>query len=45
MLARGIYLPPSPFEALFLSLAHSDEDIAATVTAFADWAEEDSSRR
>ncbi len=41
MLARGIYLPPSPFEALFLSLAHSDEDIAATVTAFADWAEED----
>ena len=45
MLARGIYLPPSPFEALFLSLAHSDEDVAATVTAFADWAEEDSSRR
>ena len=45
MLARGIYLPPSPFEALFLSLAHSDEDIAATVTAVADWAEEDSSRR
>ena len=44
MLARGIYLPPSPFEALFLSLAHSDEDIAATVTAFADWAEEDSRR-
>ena len=44
MLARGIYLPPSPFEALFLSLAHSEEDIAATVTAFADWAEEDSRR-
>ena len=44
MLARGIYLPPSPFEALFLSLAHSDEDIAATVTAVADWAEEDSRR-
>ncbi len=45
MLARGIYLPPSPFEALFLSLAHSEDDIAATVTAFADWAEEDASRR
>ena len=44
MLARGIYLPPSPFEALFLSLAHSDDDIDATVAAFADWADEDSSR-
>lgn len=27
MLARGFYLPPSPFEAMFLSLAHSDADI------------------
>ncbi len=44
MLARGIYLPPSPFEALFVSLAHGEDDIAATVAAFADWAEEDSRR-
>ena len=45
MLARGIYLPPSQFEAQFVSLAHGDDDIAATVAAFADWAAEDSSRR
>ena len=30
MLDRGVYLPPSQFEAAFLSAAHSDEDIAAT---------------
>ena len=45
MLARGVYLPPSPFEALFLSLAHGDDDIAATVEAFADWAGEEAARR
>ena len=33
MLANGVYLPPSPFEAWFVSLAHSDEDIDATVEA------------
>ena len=33
MLERGIYLPPSPFEAWFVSLAHSEEDIARTVQA------------
>lgn len=27
MLERGVYLPPSQFEASFLSLAHSDADI------------------
>jgi glutamate-1-semialdehyde 2,1-aminomutase len=27
MLAEGVYLPPSQFEAMFLSLAHSDADI------------------
>ena len=45
MLARGVYLPPSPFEALFVSLAHEDDDIAATVAAFADWAAEEEARR
>ena len=30
MLDRGIYLPPSQFEALFLSAAHSEEDIKRT---------------
>ncbi|HLK49696.1 MAG TPA: glutamate-1-semialdehyde 2,1-aminomutase [Bryobacteraceae bacterium] len=33
MLDRGIYLPPSQFEAAFLSAAHSDEDIRKTVAA------------
>ena len=33
MLNRGIYLPPSQFEAWFLSVAHRDEDIAATLEA------------
>jgi glutamate-1-semialdehyde 2,1-aminomutase len=33
MLERGIYLPPSQFEALFLSAAHSDADIARTIEA------------
>ncbi|HVY92786.1 MAG TPA: glutamate-1-semialdehyde 2,1-aminomutase, partial [Bryobacteraceae bacterium] len=28
MIERGIYLPPSQFEALFVSAVHSDEDIA-----------------
>ena len=30
---RGILLPPSQFEALFVSAAHTDEDIARTVAA------------
>lgn len=33
MLARGVYLPPSQFEAAFLSAAHSDEDIEKTLGA------------
>ena len=33
MLARGIYPPPSQFEAWFLSAAHTDRDIAKTIAA------------
>jgi glutamate-1-semialdehyde 2,1-aminomutase len=33
MLARGILLPPSQFEAWFVSAAHTDGDIAQTVEA------------
>jgi glutamate-1-semialdehyde 2,1-aminomutase len=33
MLERGIWLPPSQFEAAFLSTAHSDADIEATISA------------
>jgi glutamate-1-semialdehyde 2,1-aminomutase len=37
MLERGVYLPPSQFEAWFVSLAHDEKDIARTVEA-ARWA-------
>jgi glutamate-1-semialdehyde 2,1-aminomutase len=33
MLERGIYLAPSQFEAAFLSAAHTDEDLSATIAA------------
>lgn len=33
MLVQGIYLAPSAFEAGFMSLAHSDEDIEKTIIA------------
>jgi glutamate-1-semialdehyde 2,1-aminomutase len=33
MLDSGVYLPPSQFEAAFLSAAHTDQDIQQTITA------------
>ena len=33
MLARGVYLAPSQFEAAFVSLAHTDADLAAVAAA------------
>jgi glutamate-1-semialdehyde 2,1-aminomutase len=36
MLRRGIYLPPSQFEAWFVSAAHSEEEIDRTVNAAAE---------
>jgi glutamate-1-semialdehyde 2,1-aminomutase len=33
LLQRGIYVAPSQFEALFVSLAHSEEDIDRTIAA------------
>lgn len=33
MLERGFYLPPSQFEAAFISLAHTESDIDATIEA------------
>jgi glutamate-1-semialdehyde 2,1-aminomutase len=35
MLSQGIYLPPSPFEAWFPSLAHGDEPLERTLEAAA----------
>jgi glutamate-1-semialdehyde 2,1-aminomutase len=37
LLARGIYLAPSQFEAMFVSLAHTDADVDRTVEAVADF--------
>ena len=33
MLEHGIYLPPSQFEAIFVSLAHTDQDLDRTIAA------------
>jgi glutamate-1-semialdehyde 2,1-aminomutase len=33
LLAEGVYFPPSQFEAAFISLAHTDDDIDRTVAA------------
>ena len=36
MLERGVYLAPSQYEAGFMSAAHGDAEIDATVAAAAD---------
>lgn len=42
MLERGVYFPPSPFEAAFISLAHEKKDLEHTLQAFDDWAAKES---
>jgi glutamate-1-semialdehyde 2,1-aminomutase len=37
LLERGIYVAPSQFEAMFVSLAHGDEEIERTVEAVGDF--------
>ena len=37
LLAHGIYVAPSQFECMFVSLAHGDEEIERTVNAVADF--------
>ena len=37
MLEQGIYLAPSQFEAMFLSAAHTEEDIERTCKAVREW--------
>jgi glutamate-1-semialdehyde 2,1-aminomutase len=41
MLKRGIYFPPSPFEAAFVSLAHGEKELVDTLEAFDDWVREE----
>ncbi len=49
MLEHGVYLPPSAFETLFVSTAHTQPDVDATIeastSAFAQCASKASSRR
>lgn len=33
LMDEGVYIPPSAFEAMFVSTAHTDQDIAATIEA------------
>jgi glutamate-1-semialdehyde 2,1-aminomutase len=37
LLERGIYIAPSQFEAMFVSLAHTDEDIDRTIEAVGEF--------
>jgi glutamate-1-semialdehyde 2,1-aminomutase len=37
LLAKGVYVAPSQFECMFISLAHGDEEIDRTIQAVADF--------
>jgi glutamate-1-semialdehyde 2,1-aminomutase len=37
LLARGVYIAPSQFEAMFVSLAHGDQEVDRTVEAVGDF--------
>ena len=41
LLEQGIYVAPSQFEAMFVSLAHSDEDVDRTVEAVGELRRDD----
>jgi glutamate-1-semialdehyde 2,1-aminomutase len=34
LLRQGVHLPPSPYETFFVSTAHGEDELAATLTAF-----------
>ena len=36
LLERGVYVAPSPYECMFPSLAHGDDEIEATIAAFGE---------
>jgi glutamate-1-semialdehyde 2,1-aminomutase len=38
LLSSGVHLPPSPFEAWFVSTAHTSADVSAVVSATRSWA-------
>ena len=39
MLERGVFLPPSGYETMFVSLAHTDADLDAIVDAASEAAD------
>jgi len=43
LLSRGIYIAPSQFEAMFVSLAHDDDTIDRTIEALTDFVADDRS--
>ena len=44
MLAHGIYVAPSQFEAIFLSSVHTKEDVDRTLTVIEDYWKEKANR-
>lgn len=44
LLERGIFLPPSPFESAFLSLAHTEADLKNTVATIDAWTRDERQR-
>ncbi|MFZ0591813.1 MAG: aspartate aminotransferase family protein, partial [Bryobacteraceae bacterium] len=41
LLERGIYFPPSQFEAGFMSAAHSEQQVARTASVIREFCEQD----
>jgi len=44
MLDAGIYFPPSQFETMFVSTAHTDADIEYAIEAVSEWSKRDANR-
>jgi len=44
MLDEGLYFPPSQFETVFISMAHSDEEIDKATESFSRWCEREAIR-
>lgn len=45
MISRGIYLAPSPYEAMFVSMAHSEKEIGQTLEAAEDFVQKEMDRQ
>lgn len=45
LISRGVYLAPSAYEAGFLAVVHSDDDLSRTFEAACEWFESDAGNR